>query len=122
MADAAIHMHALFLAAALAGAPVEITTCSVDWQRIQTGRHIEKRQRLWLSFRSTAQKIATEIVFEVSDGDSDALVSPLVEGNFSPNVAIVNRTVDLGFRDIRKPVCSVSSVTYADGSTWEAPK
>jgi hypothetical protein len=102
--------------------PVQVAACSVAQQGGTTpgsdfGPLVPSIGSLNISFVDRDPKPVTRVEFAVSDGSTTIPV--IDEGNFSSGVAINHNFQEpaLSGGDVS---CTVRSVAFADGSTWQA--
>jgi hypothetical protein len=101
--------------------PVQIADCSVASSSPLSdvpGFAAPYSSDLTIAFTNTSPKTVSSVTFSVSDGRS---TSNIVDaGTFSSNVRIRHDFVTpqlIGAADV---ACSVQSVAFSDGSTWQA--
>ena len=106
---------ALLLAASAAPAPIAISECAV----LRTQSY---ERGLAVIFRNTSAEPIVKVVFHVHNGAHAIDVTD--HGTFSPETDIdhvlATPTWELHHGDAT--TCTVASVTFANGKTWEAPK
>jgi hypothetical protein len=120
----------LALMAALNGAPastaysnqpVQIADCSVSQSASlanQPGFAAPYGANLSISFVNTSPKTVESVTFGVNDGRSTSRI--VDAGTFSSNVRIEHEFVTpqlIGNPDV---ACTVQSVAFSDGTTWQA--
>jgi len=120
----------LALIASLAGSPadtaysnqpIQVAGCSVASSAPLSnlpGLSVPYSSNLTIAFTNTSPKTVKSVTFAVNDGRS---TSNIVDaGTFSSNVRIEHDFVTpqlIGESDV---ACSVQSVAFSDGSTWQA--
>jgi hypothetical protein len=105
-------------------APVAVSTCAVT-DLISSASYAEfgppfSSRTLQLSFVNTNDIAATQVTFDVVSGGARATITD--RGRFTKGAPI-----DRLFGDLAGPggdgpaTCTVTAVTFADGSSWTAP-
>jgi hypothetical protein len=106
------------------GSPVAVSACAVTdlyipALAVEFGPPINYRALL-LTFRNTDDVAATQVTFDVTHGGEHTMV--IDRGRFSKGVAIEHLFDDEFAGGGAGPdVCSVASITFADGRRWTAP-
>jgi hypothetical protein len=127
-AVAALASPATALAAQQSGiathAPVAVSTCAVG-DLISSATYAEfgppfSSRMLQLSFVNTNDVAATRVTFDVASGGVHATITD--RGRFTKGAQIERLFGDLDGPGADGPAtCTVTAVTFADGSSWTAP-
>jgi hypothetical protein len=100
--------------------PIRIAKCSVDPEYNNTFIGDDSIQQIVGSqinvrFVNNAPKAAASVTFAINDGsDSTQIIDT---GTFAPGVTIAHSFAS-AFNDAGDVQCNVTSVAFADGSTW----
>jgi hypothetical protein len=110
--------------AAAATAPVSVVSCSYssvprDGAGLIPATAPIQTSNVQISFVNNAPLAATNVRFAVRSPGGTQFVSDA--GTFSPGTAITQNFDSRTYMPYNGPAaCSVQSVTYSDGSTWQA--
>ncbi len=105
-------------------APVAVSTCAVT-DLISSATYAEfgppfSSRTLQLSFVNTNEIAATRVTFDVASGGAHATITD--SGRFTKGAQIERFFGDLAGSGSDGPAtCTVTAVTFADGSRWAAP-
>jgi hypothetical protein len=105
-------------------APVAVSTCAVT-DLIGSATYAEfgpafSSRTLQLSFANTNDTAATRVTFDVASGGAHATITD--SGRFTKGAPIDRLFGDLAdARGDGPATCTVTAVTFADGSSWTAP-
>ncbi len=112
------------LSAALAAAPAVASAASTTGQPIAIDESVATgasdhapQPQVFVSFTNQDARTATDVVF-VALHDGQIVDSYDERGQFSPGAEIATTFDDLGYSPEK---LKVASVTFADGTTWNAP-
>jgi hypothetical protein len=118
----------LLLAAAVSGQtaytsqnPIDVASCAVVQPAAVSpfGTSIPTVGTLSIAFQNENSQDVTQVAFRVSDGASTQTI--VENGTFSKGATINELASAPAFsNDFGAVTCSVQSVAFADGSTWQA--
>jgi hypothetical protein len=123
-------IESLLLSAALsspqtaytATAPVSVASCALNFTPNipqPFGASTPGTESLSISFVNQDSKSISSVAFNVSDGNTTSRI--VDKGTFSNGVQINHEYAAPQFgADVSDVTCSIQSVAFADGSTWQA--